>query len=109
MDVAPGCGLFPRTPKWPFARPSNYEADLWSRLWALPIAEWWHEQRIEPTIVATYVRLATSKPEHASCLKLMAELGLTPASLQRLRLIVEAPEEEAEPRADPYAHLRVAG
>jgi hypothetical protein len=100
---AAGCSL--ATPKWPFARPSNYEADLW----ALPIAEWWHEQRIEPTIVATYVRIATSKPEHASCLKLMAELGLTPASPQRLRLIVEAPEEEAEPRGDPYAHLRVAG
>ena len=60
-------------------------------VWALPIAELWHEQRIEQTIVGAYVRLATSKPEHASCLKLMTELGLTPASLQRLRLIVEAP------------------
>jgi phage terminase small subunit len=39
----------------------------------------------------------------------MSELGLTPAALQRLRLIVEAPEEEAEARPDPYAHLRVAG
>jgi hypothetical protein len=82
---------------------------LWSRLWALPIAEWWHEQRIEPTIVGAYVRRATSKPEHASCLKPMTELGLTAASLQRLRLILEAPEEDSEPRADPYAHLRVAG
>ena len=77
-------------------------------MWALPIAVWWHEQRIEPTIVATYVRLAATKPEHASCLKLMTELGLTPASLQRLRLIVEAPETEAEAQLDPYKHLRVA-
>ena len=79
---------------------------MWSRLWALPIAVWWHEQRIEPTIVATYVRLATTKPEHASCLKLMTELGLTPASLQRLRLIVEAAEPEAVDAPDPYQHLR---
>ena len=103
---AAGCSL--AAPKWPFAKPSKEEVDRWARLWALPIAEWWHEQRIEPTIVATYVRLATTKPEHASCLKLMTELGLTPASLQRLRLIVEAPEEEAKPTADPCRHLRVA-
>jgi len=103
---AEGCSI--SAPSWPFGRPSKGEADLWARLWALPIAVWWHEQRIEPTIVATYVRLATTRPEHASCLKLMTELGLTPAALQRLRLIVEAPEPEAE-AADPYKHLRVAG
>ena len=40
--------------------------------------------------------------------RLMTELGLTPASLQRLRLIVEAPEPEAKPTADPYWHLKVA-
>ena len=84
------------------------ESDLWARLWALPIAVWWHEQRIEPTIVATYVRLATMKPEHASCLKLMTELGLTPASMLRLRLVVDEPQEEERPVQDPYRHLRVA-
>jgi hypothetical protein len=104
---AEGCSL--AALKWPFGKPSKAEADLWARLWALPVAQYWHEQRIEPTIVATYARLSTTKPEHAANLKLMTELGLTPASLQRLRLIVEAAEEEPEPRADPYAHLRVAG
>ena len=33
------------------------------------------------------------------------ELGLTPASLQRMRLVVEAPEPVHEPGPDPYAHL----
>lgn len=66
---AAGCSLV--APKWPFGKPSKAEADLWARLWALPVAVYWHEQRIEPTIVATYARLATTKPEHASSLKLM--------------------------------------
>jgi hypothetical protein len=61
---AEGCSL--AAPSWPFGKPSEAEADLWARLWALPVAVWWHEQRIEPTIVATYTRLATTKPEHAS-------------------------------------------
>ena len=103
---AEGCSL--RAPAWPFGKAGKDEADLWARLWRLPIAQWWHEQRIEPTIVAVYVRLATSKPEHSSTMKMMTELGLTPASLQRLRLVVEAPEQEAKPTADPYRHLRVA-
>jgi hypothetical protein len=80
---AAGCSL--AAPKWPFGKPSKDDADLWSRLWALPIAEWWHEQRIEPTIVATYVPLATSKPEHASCLKLMTELGPSPVISPNVR------------------------
>ena len=58
------------------------------------------------TIVGAYVRLATTKPEHSSCLALMRELGLTPASLQRLRLIVEAAEPEAVEVPDPYQHLK---
>jgi hypothetical protein len=103
---AAGCKL--AAPRWPFGRPAAGEADLWKRLWSLPVAVWWHEQAIEPSVVAAYVRLASAKPEHASTIKLMCELGLTPAALQRLRLIVEAPEAEEEPRPDPYAHLRAA-
>ena len=105
----PAEGCKAPAPKWPFGKPSKGEADLWARLWALPIAVYWHEQRIEGSIVGAYVKLATTRPEHGSCLALMKELGLTPAALQRLRLIVEAPEEEALPTADPYKHLRVAG
>ena len=55
---------------------------------------------------APHVRLAVSNPEHASTLKLMSELGLTPAALLRLRLVVEVPEPESKPSKGPYRHLR---
>lgn len=107
--VLPADGCSQATPAWPFVKPSKPELELWARLWALPVAVYWHDQRIEPTIVGAYVKLATTRPEHASCLALMKELGLTPAALQRLRLIVEAAEPEAVDAPDPYQHLRVAG
>ncbi len=105
--VLPADGCSKVAPKWPNGKPSAAESALWRRLWRLPVAAWWHEQRIEPTIIAAYVRLAVSKPEHASTLKLMSELGLTPAALLRLRLVVEVPEPESGPSADRYRHLRV--
>jgi hypothetical protein len=104
---AEGCGL--SAPKWPTGRAAKAEADLWRRLWVLPIAAWWHEQRIEPAIIARYVRLATSKPEHASVSKLESDLGLTPAAMLRMRLVVEGPEPVYERGPDPYRHLKVAG
>jgi hypothetical protein len=79
---------------------------LWRRLWALPVAAWWREQMIEPAIVAVFVRLVVAKPEHASAMRLMSELGLTPASLVRLRLVVEQPEPAVPRVPDPYAHLK---
>jgi hypothetical protein len=103
---AEGCSL--PAPKWPRAKPSKDEAALWARLWALPIAAWWHDQRIEPFVIASYVSLALEKPAHASVLALARELGLTPASMVRMRLVVEHPEPEAVPAADPYRHLKVA-
>jgi hypothetical protein len=106
--VLPAAGCSLPVPKWPAGKATAAESALWKRLWRLPVAAWWHEQKIEPTIVASYVRLATTKPEHASVLKLMTELGLTPASMLRLRLVVEVPEPETKPAADPYRHLRVA-
>jgi hypothetical protein len=81
---------------------------LWKRLWALPIAAWWHETRISPTVVARYVTLAVSKPEHATVGQLERELGLTPAAMLRMRLVVEQPEPSVEALPDPYRHLRVA-
>ena len=75
-------------------------------MWKLPVAAYWHELQVEPSIVATYVTLLQRKPEHASVLKLATELGLTPAAMQRLRLVVEQPEAERAPREDPYHHLR---
>lgn len=103
---AEGCGE--PVPKWPLGKATAAEAELWKRLWKLPVAAWWHSQRVEPFVVGSYVRLALEKPSHASVLALARELGLTPASLQRMRLVVEHPEPEAKPVADPYRHLRVA-
>jgi hypothetical protein len=107
--VLPAAGCTLPVPKWPASeKPSPAEAALWKRLWRLPIAEWWHQQAIEPFVVASYVSLAIAKPAHASVLALARELGLTPASLQRLRLLVEQPESQATATTDPYKHLRVA-
>jgi hypothetical protein len=105
---AEGCEL--AIPKWPAGgKPSPAETALWKRLWKSPIACYWHSQAVEPFVVASYVRLAIEKPAHASVLALARELGLTPASLQRMRLVVEEPEPEpAATVVDPYQHLRVA-
>jgi hypothetical protein len=103
VALPPKCTL--RPPAWPLPKASTAESALWKRLWALPVAAFWHEQAVEPSIVARYVRLALSKPEHAAVGRLETELGLTPAALARLRLVVETPEPEPEPGPDPYAHL----
>ena len=99
----PSAGCSWPVPKWPSA---GRAPDRWGRLWRLPVAAWWHEQRIEPSVVAAYVSLAESKPEHASTLRLASELGLTPASMLRMRLVVEYPEVDEPVLPDPYAHLR---
>lgn len=102
---AAGCKLPP--PKWPMGgKPSPAEADLWRRLWKLPVASWWHEQRIEPSVVARYVTLAIEKPSLAVVGALERDLGLTPAGMARLRLVVEQPEPEKQKEADPYAALK---
>jgi hypothetical protein len=101
---AEGCKL--PAPKWPTGKPTADEAALWKRLWALPLAAWWHEMRVEPSVVARYVTLATSKPAHAAVSRLEADLGLTPAAMQRLHLLVEHPEPKLAVVPDPYAHLK---
>jgi hypothetical protein len=107
--VLPSGGCTLAAPKWPAGKASKEEADLWRRLWALPVACWWWEQRIEPSVVARYVSLSFEKPAHATVSKLETELGLTPAAMLRMRLIVEHPEVEPVEGDDPYAHLRVVG
>jgi hypothetical protein len=102
----PSDGCKVAVPAWPTGQPSLPEKSLWNDLWALPIAAWWHEQHIARTVVARYVRLSVVKPEHATVGQLERELGLTPASMLRLRVTVEAPEAELEARPDPYAHLK---
>lgn len=101
---AEGCRL--AAPKWPSGSPSVLEAALWKDLWALPLAAWWHQERIAPTVVARYVRLSIAKPEHATVGQLERELGLTPAAMLRMRLMVEEPEAEQVQVQDPYSHLR---
>src|SRR5215211_3463413 len=103
--VLPAGGCSQAAPKWPTGQPAKDEAELWR----LPIGAWWHEQQLEPSVVARYVRLSLEKPEHATVGQLERELGLTPASMLRLRLVVEVPEPEARPSADPYKHLKAAG
>lgn len=103
---AEGCKL--PVPKWSAATPTAAESALWKRLWKLPVAAFWHEQKIEPSVIARYVRLSLAKPEHATVSKLESDLGLTPAAMLRMRLVVEVPEPETKPTADPYRHLRVA-
>lgn len=104
--VLPADGCSKAAPKWPSGKPSAVESALWRRLWRLPLASWWWEQRIEPTIIARYVRLSLKRPEHATVGQLERELALTPAAMLRLRLVVEVPEPESKPSADPYRHLR---
>jgi hypothetical protein len=100
---ADGCRL--RAPEW--TGPGRPPA-LWARLWRLPVAAYWHEQAIEPSVVARYVTLSAVKPESPAVSKLESELGLTPAAMLRMRLVVEAPEPVAERAPDPYRHLKVA-
>jgi hypothetical protein len=103
---AEGC-LLP-VPDWPDGEPSAAESALWERLWMLPVALWWHDQAIEPSVVARYVELRFSKPALAVLSRIEGELGLTPDALLRMRLIVDRPEPEPEQGPDPYQHLRVA-
>ena len=105
--VLPAAGCKLPVPRWPIGKASRAEAALWRRLWRSPLAAFWHEQATEPTIVARYARLSIERPEHATVGQLERELGLTPASMQRLRLVIEQPEPETVATADPYADLKV--
>jgi hypothetical protein len=107
--VLPAVGCDLDVPPWPFVKPSKAELELWARLWALPVAVYWWDQHIEPTIRGLLRQARHDAPGTCSCLALMKELGLTPAALQRLRLIVEAPEPVEVEGEDPYRHLQVAG
>jgi hypothetical protein len=99
-----GCTL--PVPRWPNGKPSKDEAVLWQRLWKAPVAALWHEQAIDASVVARYVELRFAKPGLAALSRIEGELGLTPAALLRMRLVVEQPEPAPEPVQDPYAHLR---
>jgi hypothetical protein len=92
-------------PTWPLGAPSSDETALWSDLWSRPVAAWWHEQRLNPVVVARYVRVVLEKPGAPMLSKLENDLALTPASLVHLRLMVEAPAEPATKRESPFEEL----
>jgi hypothetical protein len=97
-----GCDVQP--PAWPIGRASGPQPEMWRRLWSPPVAAWWWAQRIDPSVVARYVELPLAEPEVATLSRLESELGLTPASLLRLRLTVEHPEPVSNLTAiDHYA------
>ena len=68
----------------------------------MPVAAWWLEQRIEPTIVCRYCRMVSENPKLTAAGRLEEALGLTPLGMARLRLVVEQPET-LKVAADPYA------
>jgi hypothetical protein len=90
--VVPAARCTLPVPKWPLGRQPTAALALWKRLWALPIARFWHEQQIEPSVVARYVLLALTQPQLTATARLEADLGLTPAGMARLRVVVERPE-----------------
>jgi len=102
--VLPAQGSKVAPPAWPLGKPTAPEAALWKRLWALPVAAWWWEQRIDPFVVARYVRVGIDQPQHGALGRLESELGLTPAAMARLRLVVEQPEVP-KPKSNRYAHI----
>ena len=103
MTRLPAAGRANKPPKWPLARSSKREGDLWATVWTLPQAVvweqlgWFHE-------VALYVRLlAASEQPKCPPIQLVERrqqadrLGLTPMAMLRLRWeIVDMPTEAEE-------------
>ena len=93
-------------PDWPLGDLDTDEKGLWTSLWSRPVAAWWHEQRIDPMLVARYVRTVLEKPGAPMLSKIENDLGLTPASLVHLHLIVETPDEPAaDPSGSPFEDI----
>jgi hypothetical protein len=91
-----------KAPDWPFGTPTTDEAALWADLWRRPVAHLWRAQFIAPAVVARYVRVLLRNPAAGSLAQQESALGLTPASLARLRVTFEEPSptlsDEAEAR-----------
>ena len=98
----PAAGCQRPAPPWPSGhRPTEAEAALWSRLWALPQAEAWHDLALAET-VERYARVSAAcaadldagAPKAALLAVergLCADLGLSAAGLARLRWKVGEP------------------
>jgi len=80
-----------RPPQWPLGSPSKAETVLWTDLWRRPVAHLWRQMHIAPIVVARYVRVVIATPGSGSLAQMESGLGLTPASLARLRVTFEEP------------------
>ena len=93
-----------KPPAWPFDGPTVDEQALWRDLWRRPVAHLWRSQHIAPMVVARYVRVLVRNPASGSLAQMESALGLTPASLTRLRVQFEAPS----PPLSAEAEARIA-
>jgi hypothetical protein len=87
-------------PAWPFDAPSAAEKVLWVDLWRRPVAHLWRSQHIAPMVVARYVKVLVSNPASGSLAQMESALGLTPASLNRLRVQFEEPHASLSDEAE---------
>ena len=105
ITVLPAGGCRKRAPAWPIGEPTDDELSTWRSLWRLPVAAWWWEVQVSPLVVARYVTLRISKPEHAATGQLERELALTPASMARAKLVIGRPKPKQKATDSPYKDL----
>jgi hypothetical protein len=89
-----------KAPPWPFGTPSEAELTLWKDLWRRPVAHLWRAQFIAPMVVARYVRVLVANPAAGSLAQMESGLGLTPASLGRLKVSFERPRAPLSDEAE---------
>ena len=101
-----------KLPKWPLAKPSKRELELWARLWKTPVSVAW-ESLGWTDAVARYARLlaVAERPKAPGFVlievrQLEDRLGLSPMALLRLRWEIV---EEDRPYADQSNVLDVRG
>jgi hypothetical protein len=73
---------------------------LWRDLWRRPVAHLWRSQFIPPVAVARYVRVVLRNPAAGSLAQSESQLGLTPASLGRLKVSFAAPHAPLSDEAE---------
>lgn len=85
----PADGREGEPPEWPLSKPSATESDLWVRLWSMPQAVVWEEQR-QQLQVALYCRrfVEASAPKSSTALstlvkQLAEDLGLSLTGMAR--------------------------
>jgi hypothetical protein len=80
-----------KPPEWPLGAASKDETALWADLWRRPVAHLWRQTYTPTIVVARYVRVVIETPGSGSLAQMENGLGLTPASLARLKVTFEEP------------------